>query len=227
MPVWIMPLNRVAEAFDPVAEKFDVVIVDEASQADPLGLLCWYMGKQIAVVGDHEQVSPLAVGQKVASTQILINEHLGAIPNHQLYDGKTSIYDLARTCFGGEIGLREHFRCVPEIIEYSNQLSYQGEIKPLRNPASAPRPHVVEYVVAEGVTGREGKTNLSEARVVAALVKSLSEMSECSGKSMGAISLLGDEQAGVIQDLTVGLVGAVELERRRFIAGNSSAVPGR
>ena len=226
VPVWIMPLNRVAEAFDPVEEKFDVVIVDEASQADPLGLLCWYMGKQIAVVGDHEQVSPLAVGQKVTSTQVLINEHLGAIPNHQLYDGKTSIYDLARTCFGGEIGLLEHFRCMPEIIEYSNQLSYQGQIKPLRNPASAPRPHVVEYVVAEAVTRREGKTNPAEARVVSALVKALSEMPECADKSMGAISLLGDEQAGLIQDLTVGLVGAVELERRRFIAGNSAQFQG-
>lgn len=223
VPIWIMPLNRVADAFDPAHEQFDVVIVDEASQADPRGLLCWYLGKQIAVVGDHEQVSPLAVGQQVEPVQALINEHLGPIPNSQLYDGKTSIYDLAMTCFGGAIALREHFRCVPEIIEYSNQLSYRGEIRPLRNPASAQRPHVVEYVV-DGT--RTGMRNHVEARTIAALVKSMTELPEFAGKSLGAIALLGDEQAGLIQDTVVGLVRAEELERRRFIAGNSAQFQG-
>ena len=31
VPVWIMPLNRVYESFDPRKTKFDVVIIDEAS----------------------------------------------------------------------------------------------------------------------------------------------------------------------------------------------------
>ena len=43
---------------------------------------------------------------------------------------------------------------------------------------------------------------------------------------MGAITLLGDEQASLVQDLTVRLVGAVELEQRRFIAGNSAQFQG-
>jgi hypothetical protein len=70
--------------------------------------------------------------------------------------GLTSIYDLARQCFGGTIALREHFRCVPDIIDFSNRLSYDGEIRPLRDPASAPRPHVVEYAV-DGAAA-EGRT---------------------------------------------------------------------
>ena len=43
---------------------------------------------------------------------------------------------------------------------------------------------------------------------------------------MGAVALLGDEQAALIQNLTVGLVGAVELERRRFVAGNAAQFQG-
>ena len=34
VPVWIMPLSRVYESFDPREKKFDVVIIDEASQSD-------------------------------------------------------------------------------------------------------------------------------------------------------------------------------------------------
>jgi very-short-patch-repair endonuclease len=85
----------------------------------------------------------------------------------------------------------------------------------------------VEYVVDAGIgPGRQGKTNLAEARVVAALVRAVTELPEYAGKTLGAITLLGDEQAALIQDLTVRLVGAVELDHRRFAAGNSAQFQG-
>ncbi|MFS8064294.1 MAG: AAA domain-containing protein, partial [Luteimonas sp.] len=227
VPVWIMPLTRVAESFDPRQGRFDVVIIDEASQSDITGLLAWYLGESVVVVGDHEQVSPSAVGQQIDVIKDLIAEHLGGIPNSHLYDGLTSIYNLARQSFGGTIALREHFRCVPDIIEFSNWLSYNGEIRPLRDPASVLRPHVLEYVVEGGTeSGRVGKTNLAEARAIAALVKATTELPENTGKTIGAITLLGDEQAGLIQDLTVSVVGAVELARRHFVSGNSAQFQG-
>src|SRR5262249_53181466 len=34
VPVWVMPLSRVVENFDPRTTRFDVVIIDEASQSD-------------------------------------------------------------------------------------------------------------------------------------------------------------------------------------------------
>ncbi|HEX9939247.1 MAG TPA: AAA domain-containing protein, partial [Longimicrobium sp.] len=224
VPVWIMPLARVAESFDPAKARFDVVIVDEASQSDVSGLLAWYLGDSIAVVGDHEQVSPLAVGQDTGAVQALIRQHLHGVPNHHLYDGTTSIYDLARQSFGGTIALREHFRCVPDIIEFSNELSYNLEIRPLRDPSPVPRPHVAEFVVQ--TAERSGKTNHAEARWIAALMKAATELDLYAGKTMGAITLLGDEQAGLIQDVAVSVLGAVELEGRRFVAGNSGQFQG-
>ena len=62
VPVWIMPLSRVAESFDPRTTKFDVVIIDEASQADVMALLALYLAKKSIVAGDHEQVSPFGCG---------------------------------------------------------------------------------------------------------------------------------------------------------------------
>ncbi|GMW05522.1 MAG: hypothetical protein AMXMBFR8_03190 [Nevskiales bacterium] len=227
VPVWIMPLSRVAESFDPTAGRFDVVIVDEASQSDIQGLLAWYLGDRIAIVGDHEQVSPMAVGQQIDVVKALIEQHLHEVPNQHLYDGKTSVYDLGRQCFGGTIALREHFRCVPDIIEFSNALSYDYEIRPLRNPSTAAPPHVAEFVTTPDIgTGRDGKTNLAEARAVTALMAAATELPEYAGKSFGAITLLGDEQAVQIQQLAVDLLGAVALESRRFVAGNSAQFQG-
>jgi very-short-patch-repair endonuclease len=227
VPVWIMPLQRVAESFEPSRGRFDVVIVDEASQSDVTALLAWYLGDRVAIVGDHEQVSPMAVGLDVRTTNALIAQHLQGVPNSHLYDGTTSIYDLARQSFGGTIALREHFRCVPDIIEFSNALSYDSEIRPLRSPTSAPMPHVVEFLAGPELgSRRDGKRNEAEARVVAALLLAATELPEHAGKSFGAISLLGDEQAGRIQQLALRLVGAVELERRRFAAGNPAQFQG-
>jgi len=46
VPVWIMPLAEVADTFDPSKARFDVVIIDEASQCDPTSLFALYLGRQ-------------------------------------------------------------------------------------------------------------------------------------------------------------------------------------
>ncbi len=227
VPVWIMPMSRVAESFQSSRQRFDVVIVDEASQSDVVGLLGWYLGERLLVVGDDEQVSPMDVGQAVDATTALIGQHLEGIPNAHLYDGRASIYNLAGQCFGGTIRLREHFRCVPSIIEFSNHLSYNGEIKPLRNPTGAQQPHVVEYVVSSELGGqRDGKRNQAEARMLVSLLKAMTEDPRYDGKTLGAISLVGDEQAELIQTLALQLMGAVELASRRFAAGSAAQYQG-
>jgi hypothetical protein len=159
VPVWVMPLSRVVENFDPRATRFDVVIIDEASQSDVMALVALYLGKTVLVVGDHEQVSPSAVGQDLGVIRNLIFQYLRGIPNADLYDGQISIYDLARQSFGGTTCLVEHFRCVPEIIQFSNILSYDGRIKPLRD---ASRVHLRPHTIAHRVSGssRDGMVNL-------------------------------------------------------------------
>jgi hypothetical protein len=49
VPVWIMPLNEVADNFDPRHTRFDVVIIDEASQCDPTSMFALYLGDQASL----------------------------------------------------------------------------------------------------------------------------------------------------------------------------------
>src|SRR6266851_2256698 len=184
VPVWIMPLARVVEQFDPRTARFDVVIVDEASQSDVMALVAWYLGKKVVIVGDHEQVSPLAVGQDLDVVQRLIAAHLGDIPNSHLYDGRMSVYDLGRQSFGQTIVLVEHFRCVPEIIQFSNGLSYNWRIRPLRDASHVIlKPHVVPFRVQASRYGRE--INYDEAAVIASLIVAAVEQPEYAGKTFG------------------------------------------
>jgi len=231
VPVWVMPLSRVVENFDPRTTRFDVVIIDEASQSDVLALVALYLGKTVLVVGDHEQVSPSAVGQDLGVIQNLIYQYLRGIPNSDLYDGQISIYDLARQSFGGTTCLVEHFRCVPEIIQFSNMVSYHGRIKPLRDASRVLlKPHTIAHRVSG--SSRDGKVNRHEALAIASLVAAAIEQPEY-GKndagqplSFGVVSLVGDEQAIEIDNLIRAHVSPDRYELHRLLCGNAGQFQG-
>jgi very-short-patch-repair endonuclease/Cdc6-like AAA superfamily ATPase len=225
VPVWIMPLSRVIESFDVATTKFDVVIIDEASQSDVLGLIALAMAKEVAVVGDHEQVSPYAVGYQTDVIHGLIDEMLEDIPNKQLYDGRTSVYDLARQSFGGTIRLLEHFRCVPDIIQFSNHLCYNGEIRALREVSAAKvQPHLVCHRVKG--TKAPNKVNEVEAQEVAALVAAMCRLSEYDDCTIGVVSMVGTEQALYIDSILRRRLSVSEYQKRRLLCGNASQFQG-
>lgn len=226
IPVWIMPLNRVAENFDPQRNKFDVVIIDEASQADLLALSALYLGEKIIIVGDDEQVSPNPVGIKTHEINALIEQHLKDIPLNHLYNGQTSIYDMAQNSGFKPLMLTEHFRCLPEIIEFSNELSYNGKIKPLRDASRVcVKPAVVSYRVPGGYK-LSNKTNPVEAEHIASLICACTQNEEYDGKTIGVISLLGQEQAYEIDKLLQLKLDPREYENRRIQCGTSAQFQG-
>lgn len=224
VPVWIMPIPIMAESFDPKTTRFDVVIIDEASQADLNALIPLYMGKQIVVVGDHEQVTPLGVGKDQTVLENLRKSMLQDIPNSHLFDNLSSIYDIARQSFGDAVRLIEHFRCVPEIIAFSNQLSYGGKIRPLREANST---NLKPACVARRVDGfRENDINRREAEDIIATIKAMIRHPAYAGKTIGIISMIGDSQAALIQSMLHKEIDGVELETRRIQAGISGEFQG-
>jgi very-short-patch-repair endonuclease len=225
VPVWIMPLARVVEQFAPESDLFDVMIVDEASQTDLFGLILLAMARRIVVVGDNEQVSPLAVGEKVeevAHLQHLLEEK--GVPNAHLYDGKRSIYDIADGSFRGLVRLREHFRSVPEIIQFSNMLCYNGRINPLRESGHS---HLKPAVRAIRVNGyREGDRNPVEAREIGDIIKRCIADPMYAGKTMGVISMVGEDQALLIEQMLRQEISPVEWQDRRLLCGNAGQFQG-
>ena len=225
VPGWIMPINKALESLNPKSNRYDIIIIDEASQADISSLAILYMGRKLIIVGDDKQVSPMAVGVELDKMTSLEQMYLrGRIPNAHLYNAKTSIYDIAATTFQ-PLMLREHFRCVPEIIGFSNNLSYDGKIKPLRDASDSKLlPAVVNYRVANGE--RQGKENYNEAKAIVALMQACMEQPEYAKKSFGVISLLGDEQVRVIQQLIEKELDPKDIIQRNILCGNSANFQG-
>ncbi len=227
VPGWIMPMGRALENLDPRKNSFDVIIIDEASQSDVASLAILYMGKKLIIVGDDKQVSPMAVGVDADKMSALQQMYIqGKIPNAHLYDAKTSIYDIARTTFQ-PLMLREHFRCVPRIIGFSNRLSYDGRIKPLREAGSSTlTPAVVRFRVPDGCREDRRKVNPAEAETVTALMHGCMAQPEYAGKTFGVISMLGDDQVKLLQQHIERSIDAREIVSRRILCGSASHFQG-
>ena len=195
VPAWIMPINKVIDTLNPAENKFDIIIIDESSQSDISSLVLLYMAKKVIIVGDDKQVSPLDIGINVEKINSLREKYIkGKIINDDLYGLNSSLYSVAATTYQ-PLMLKEHFRCVPEIIGYSNKNSYDLKIKPLRESGSSTlKPAVIDYKVS-GIRDEKRKINMIEAQTVTALLKSCLELEEYEGSSFGVVSLLGDEQS--------------------------------
>ena len=87
VPVWVMSVDRAIEQFAGGAH-FDVVIVDEASQADLFALPVLSLAERAVVVGDDQQIGP-QLGF-VGSVAGLIHSHLGDVPSAEHFDPECS-----------------------------------------------------------------------------------------------------------------------------------------
>ena len=226
VPAWIMPLNKVFDTLNPVENKFDIVIIDEASQSDISSLILLYMAKKIIIVGDDKQVSPSDVGVNIDKINMFRRKYIkGKVANDDLYGIRASLYSIVSTTFQ-PISLREHFRSVPEIIGYSNKTSYDNQILPLRDSnSSILKPAIIDYKV-NGRRDEKSKINRIEAETIVSLIEACLAMKEYKNSTFGVISLLGDEQAELIQDLIVKRIPATEIENHKILCGNSASFQG-
>ncbi len=231
VPVWIMPIHRVLASFDPRrTDLFDVVIVDESSQCDVLSLGVLALGRKVVIVGDDKQISPAAVGVNRERVFELIDSHLPDLPQRSLLDVEASLYDTASRVFPGKVLLREHFRCVPDIIEFSNRF-YDGKILPLREATDlgvgigtgigigAPvRP--VRVPDGARTRGQYGDVNEPEALALVQQILDCCDDPAYDGMTFGVVTLLGTGQGRLIEQTLVDKLGAEEYERRRIRVGD-------
>jgi very-short-patch-repair endonuclease len=228
VPCWVLPHWRVSETIPPEIGLFDLVVIDEASQSDIWALPAILRGRTILVVGDHQQVSPSAIGTSEERVKELIRRFLDDQPFGPQMTPEKSIYDLASVVFAGNsVMLKEHFRCVPAIIEFSNREFYQGAIKPLRIPKANERldPPLVDVYVRGG--HRDGDVNQAEARAIVEEIRLILAAPAFGGRSIGVVTLLGTAQAALLHDLINQDISPADITERRIAIGPPPVFQGR
>ena len=123
--------------------------------------------------------------------------------------------------------LKEHFRCVAPIIEYSKREFYHHELQPLRLPPAGERldPPLVDVLVQDG--NRQGDVNPAEVRYIVEEIKRLLRDPRMETRSIGVVSLLGDDQALKVWDALTEELGPEILQRHRIACGDARTFQGR
>lgn len=171
---------------DPLTDFFDQVIIDESGQA----LTCvaapmLNYGRASLVVGDEKQLKPI---EQISTGVDEGNRTEAGLPSDLLpgFSGKDGVFikacyrlslktdeAIGERVFG--IMLKEHWRCLPQIINFCNRLCYQGALKPMRpHPEVAPPiPQFSFGHVGYPSAIRMGsRYNIGEAYVIAAWLAS-------------------------------------------------------
>ena len=228
VPCWVMSHAKVSETLPASLGSFDLIIVDEASQSDLWALPAVLRGKKILVVGDDKQVSP--DGGFISSVRIqeLKDRFLSDQPHAAVLTPEKSLYDIASTVFAAsKVMLREHFRCVPPIIAYSNRTFYKDFIQPLRIPKASERidPPLVDVYVASGRRDTHD-INRDEATAIVEEIEALLSDRRFAKRTIGVVSLLGPDQAKYIDQKVRSRCDANELIRRKFDCGDARVFQG-
>jgi very-short-patch-repair endonuclease len=232
VPVWIMPIYRIAEQLRITQDMFDVIIVDEASQAGLEATFLQYLAPKIVVIGDDKQVSPTAVGVDQQQLRDLANLYLYDDRYKASWqDPKRSLFDEANMRFGSKLTLIEHRRCVPEIIGFSNRIAYEPDnirLIPVRQYGADRLEPIKAVHVTDGYEkGPSGnKVNPAEVdAIVAQLEKCLADP-RYDGLTFGVVSLLGQAQARRIESALLERLPAEEWTARDLRCGDAADFQG-
>jgi len=229
VPAWVMPLHRVWDTVEPAPGMFDVIIVDEASQCGFEAFPLLYLAKKILIVGDDKQISPEVVGLPRDAVHRRMEEFLYDFEFKSSFDIDRSLFDHGKLRYGTrQITLREHFRCMPEIIRFSNDLCYAGTpLIPLRQ-YGPDRLKPLESVCIDGYCEGEGSRvrNRPEAEAVVEKIKGMCNDNQYDNKTMGVVVLQGKAQVQLIEDLLRKRLEPEEIEDRRLLCGNPYSFQG-
>jgi superfamily I DNA and/or RNA helicase/very-short-patch-repair endonuclease len=231
VPCWIMPLYKVAETIQPKQEMYDYIIIDEASQLGPDAIFLLYISKNIIIVGDDKQTSPEYVGVSADTMKPHIHRHLQDIPFANFYGTEFSFFDHANRFCDGMIVLREHFRCMPEIIEFSNKHFYLPDgtgLYPLKQYSEKRLDPIKTVFCDSGFTeGRFSKIiNRPEAEKMVETIAKLVGDEKYEDKTFGVIVLQGNQQAALIENLLLKAIGETKYHNRKIVCGNSASFQG-
>ncbi len=180
-PCFMMGPQAVAQYLAPGAIKFDLVIMDEASQLKPeeaIGSVA--RGGQLVVVGDPKQLPPTSFFSRMSLDGDGGDDHFATTDAE-------SILDVCSSHFKPTRSLRWHYRSQHHsLIAFSNHSFYGGKLVIFPSPyCQGGKLGVRAVYLADAIY--ENQTNLREAkRVVDAVIEHISTRPD---ESLGVVTL--------------------------------------
>lgn len=227
---WVMKFNDVLNSLEHEPEIFDCIIVDEASQLNFNSVLLGYYSENIIVVGDSKQTSPDASMVDSNSFNHIKDKFLKDFLKDDIIQIRpdTSLFDLAKMVAGrSDLSLREHFRCVPEIIEFSKREFYDNSLRPLKQINSNRLNPKETVFVNDAFT--EDKIVNKEIEEIKKFLQRILKDEQYANKSIGVVSLGLTKHTEKLKDIKEDLAnefGKEKIDKHKLIIEDSPKFQG-
>jgi len=198
-PVFLMSPLSVAQYLDPDGLKFDLVLIDEASQVRPADAIGSIMrAKRAIVVGDQKQLPPTSFFEKLVSIE---EESEGQALEDVIAEQVKDMESILSLCDArGMPGcmLKWHYRSQHEsLIAVSNQEFYNNKLVCPPSPAITNTKLGLTFQYVDGIyrRGRGKSDNLDEAKTVMNAV--LEHVRTRPGESLGIVAMSQSQQTTI------------------------------
>ena len=218
-PIWLSKLSDLYRILPQQKHLFDLVIIDEASQCDmATALPALQRGKRAVVVGDPNQLRHVSFlsDSKMNYLKDQASMKIDSILNFR----EMSFLDLVSSGIQSQqqvTFLDEHYRSVPEIIQFSNREFYSSSLKimtqrPVQDPDLGVFPEFV------GGKRNEKGVNELEVRAIMEQVRKLVQMEEelepGMKRSIGILSPFRAQVDAIAKELSLELTLEVISDHR-------------
>jgi hypothetical protein len=213
LPLWIGTLPDIDDLLPPVAGLFDLVILDEASAIDQsLAATALLRGRAGVVAGDPRQLRHVS---------FLSDEELAAaVEAHDLADDpqlaarldarRNSTLDVAMSV-APVIGLEEHFRSAPHLIQFAADRLYSGN---LRIATRSPINEALDCIDVARVHGDRNKDGVVEAEVLH-VIRELRRLHAAGARSVGVVTPFRAQadalEAAALESLSLDQIKTMDL----------------
>ena len=181
-PIWATTNPHAAEIMPLAHEMFDLVIIDEASQCDVASALpLLYRAKRAIVCGDPKQLRHLSWLREDRQAALASQHGLSASQRSQWNYRTHSLLDVVNGALPSQddvVLLDEHYRSLPQIIEFSNRRFYGGAFRVMTRRPDTIGARSVELRKVNGTRNKHGY-NVEEAD---AILKEIEKIAKAQAK---------------------------------------------
>ena len=230
-PIWLCSLSALHQALPLRKNLFDLVIIDEATQVNIAACIpALYRAKRAVVIGDPKQLRHISFLSRQKQEGLKKSAGLDAYP-HDLNYRDNSMIDFADQAIAAQddiVMLDEHYRSLPEIIQFSNKTFYGGSLRIMtEKPVSSQNIPVEIIKINDGV--RDNGVNKVEAAAIInrtrKIIQTQVDFPEQYKLSIGILSFFSD-QAAYLQDLLINEFSIDEIAAHKLRAGTPYAFQG-
>lgn len=226
-PVWLVPLDELHEVLPLENELFDLLIIDEASQCNVSSCIpALARTKKLILSGDPAQLKHFSFLSKDMMNAFRVKQNL---PLHSILNyRKNSILDFAlfSTAPNSIYQLKEHFRSLAPIIEFSKQHFYDNTLVLMTETPDKNTEDVLQFYHCKGSRDKHG-VNEQEGLAIVEMLKKIIENQIIKDipQSIGVLSPIS-AQVKYIKDLINQEIDYNDIKRHNISIGTAFQFQG-